>query len=86
LQEIQKLKKKNSHYVIPKKKKVLGGLPATPWVAGVAARHLTWLTGRTTEVGGFPDGGNTSGVVASPDFGLSNFFFFKDYLIFKINN
>jgi branched-subunit amino acid transport protein len=27
-----------------KKKKVLGGSPATPWVAGVAARHLTWLT------------------------------------------
>jgi hypothetical protein len=51
----------------------------------VAARHLTWLTGRTMEVGGFPDSGNTSGVVASPDFGLS-IFFFKDYLIFKINN
>jgi hypothetical protein len=39
----------------------------------VAMRHFTWLTGRKTEVGGFPDGGSTSGVVASPDFGLQFF-------------
>jgi hypothetical protein len=66
--------KKNSHYVT-QKKKVLGGLLATPWVAGVAVSHLTWLTRRKTEVGGFSDGSNTSRVVASPDFGLHFFFF-----------
>jgi hypothetical protein len=48
LQEILKLKKKEEEEAtyVTQKKKVLGGLPATPRVAGVAVRHPTWPTKR----------------------------------------